>query len=336
MGTAAAVAAAMLTGAAAPRAAAAAERAELVMGTLARIVIPGESATADRFDAAFAALRSVDAAMSLYRPASEVRRVNAHAAFHPEPVGPELFAVLTRARELAVATDGAFDPTVLPLLVAWGAYRELQLRTDEPVTVGFAGLRLDDRTRTVAFRARGMGLDLGGIAKGFALDRATAALRALGARRALLDLGGNLALVDDDQARRWPVAVRDPHSPDRPLGTLAVGRGGVSTSANYARDFAAEGWRAPTHIYDPRTRRPVGVERAVTVWAADATTADALSTALMVTGKGGADAVLARIPGAGALIAEGTRGDVTLTWHGEPPLAWDPAPDLVPARSARR
>ena len=300
------------------------ERIELVMGTLARITIDDGDARAAGFEAAFAALRRVDAAMSLYRPSSELVRINTRAARHPEPVGDELFALLTRARELAVATDGAFDVTVLPLLVAWGAYRDLHLAPTRATAVGYAGLRLDAAVRTVEFREPGMGVDLGGIAKGFALDRAAAALTGAGIRRALLDLGGELAFVGTDERRPWRVAVRDPDTPDRPLGTLEVRRGNVSTSANYARDFAAEGWRAPSHIYDPRTREPVRAARAVTVWADDGTTADALSTALMVLGPERADAVLARVSGAGALIVERDAERRVITLHGAAPLGWHP------------
>ncbi len=229
------------------------ERVELVMGTLARIAIDRPDARPARFEAAFAALRDVDAAMSLYRASSELRRLNARAATRPEPVGAEMFALLARARALAAATDGAFDVTVLPLLRAWGAYRDLDLAPTNPAAVGYAGLVLDGERRTVAFRERGMGVDLGGVAKGYALDRAAAALATAGVRRALLDLGGNLAFVGDEAGRAWRVAVRDPAAPDRSLGVLELGGGAVSTSANYARDFAAEGWRAPSHIYDPRT-----------------------------------------------------------------------------------
>jgi thiamine biosynthesis lipoprotein len=314
------------------------ERAELVMGTVARVSIDRPDATAARFEAAFAALRDVDRRMSLYLASSELRQVNAHAAVHPEPVGDDMFVLLARARELAVATDGAFDVTILPLLRAWGAYRELDLAPTNPPAVGYAGLVLDAERRTVAFRERGMGIDLGGIAKGFGLDRAAAALVAAGGRRAILDLGGNLALIGTGATDGWRIAVRDPAAPERPLGTLELMRGAVSTSANYARDFASEGWRAPSHIYDPRTRRPVDVDRAVTAWARDATTADALSTALMVLGPSRADAALARIPESGAVIIERRGGRRAITMHGTPPQGWEvePEPAMSVVSAARR
>lgn len=302
------------------------ERAELVMGTIARIASDDPALGPAAFEAAFAALRAVDAAMSLYRPESELVRVNAHAARHPEAVGPDLFAVLARARELSVATDGAFDVTVLPLLRLWGAYGELSYLGGGSIrAVGFGGLQLDPAARTVSFRRRGMGLDLGGIAKGFALDRARAALVTAGVRRARLDLGGTLALLGSGPDGDWRVAVRDPRAPATPLGVLTLAPDtAVSTSASYARDFPREGWRAPSHVYDPRSGRPVRATLAVTVWAADATTADALSTALLVLGPDDADRALAHESAAGALFFEGDAGG-RVTMRGRPPRDWRPA-----------
>jgi thiamine biosynthesis lipoprotein len=296
------------------------ERAELVMGTTVRIAIldgPRDPAT---YEAGFGALRTVDRMASLYRGDSALVRVNAHAGVHAEPVEEELFALLVRARELSVLSDGAFDPTVLPLLRAWGAYGELRhLGPIDPSAVGFAAMLLDPSTRSVRFALPGMALDLGGIAKGWALDRARAALAARGVRRALLDLGGTLACVGGGGDQGWPVAVRDPEGADGLLGIVGVPDDGtISTSANYARDFDGEGWRARSHIYDPRTRRPVLSARAVTVWAPEAAAADALSTALFVLGPQEAKDVLARFPDAGALFAEG--GEVRLL--GRAPLSW--------------
>jgi len=172
-----------------------------------------------------------------------------------------------------------------------------------------------------------MGIDLGGIAKGFALDRARAALAAAGVDRARLDLGGDLAFVGAGPNGAWQAAVRDPDAPDRALGVLAVDAdASLSTSGNYTRDFTHEGWRAPSHIYDPRTGRPVTRDLAVTVWAPDATTADALSTALVVLGPEHAQTLLAREPTAGALFAERRDGEATrqITFVGRPPLHWTP------------
>ncbi len=309
----------------------AASRAELVMGGVATITMAEGNEAA--FEAGFAELRAVDAAMSLYRSDSELVRVNRHAARHAEPVDGPLFACLDRARALSIATDGAFDVTVLPLLRAWGAYRELDylgvVRAD---AVGWAGLVLDRDARTVRFERDGMGVDLGGIAKGFALDRARAALADAGVRRAVLDLSGNLALLGAGPGVGWRVAVTDPAEPEATVGVLTLGPDeAVSTSGNYRRDFAHEGWRAPSHIYDPRTRRPVERDLAVTVWAPDAATADALSTALFVLGPDGARELLARQPEVGALFVATGAPERRVVLIGRPPLRFEPNAAAAPS-----
>jgi FAD:protein FMN transferase len=298
------------------------ERAELVMGTVAGVALFDPAASPATFELAFAALRAVDASMTLYEPTSELRRVNERAAERAVPVSAELFVLLTRARDLSALTDGAFDVTVLPLLRAWGAYPHLGALRGEPVAVGFAGLQLDPVGRAVRFQRRGMGIDLGAVAKGFALDRARAALVTAQVTRARLDLGGELAFIGMPPDG-WRIAVRDPSAPNEPLGILTLdGDLAVSTSGNYMRDFAAEGWRIPRHVYDPRTYRAVESRRAVTVWAPDATTADALSTGFLVLGPEGARAALARFPGVGALYVDGAGTSGTITFLGCPPREW--------------
>lgn len=303
-------------------------RVELVMGSVARITIP-DGATNDAFEAGFSALRRVDAGMSLYRPESALVRVNAEAAAHAERVDDELFALLARAAELSALTDGAFDVTILPLLRAWGAYPGLDhVASGRVDAVGWRGLRLDRDARTVAFLRDGMGIDLGGIAKGFALGRARTALAAAGVRRATIDLGGNLAFLGDGPDGTWRIAIRDPESEEGTLGVLALAAGDtVSTSGNYARDFTAEGWRAPSHVYDPRTGKPVRGDLAVTVWTADATAADALSTAFLVLGPDASAPVIARFPDVGVLFVDGRAPNRRLTLAGRAPLDFRPSTD---------
>jgi thiamine biosynthesis lipoprotein ApbE len=122
------------------------------------------------------------------------------------------------------------------------------------------------------------------------------------------------------------VAIRDPRQPDRSLGVLAVGwNASVSTSGNYERDFGREGWRAPSHIYDPRTGDPARADLAVTAWAPDATTADALSTALLVLGVEHAGPLLAREPDAGALFVDTSGGRAEVVLAGRAPVRFAPA-----------
>lgn len=305
-------------------------RAELVMGTIARITLDAAAPDA-AFEAGFEALRRVDAAMSLYRPESGLVRVNLHAADHAEPVDEELFDCLRRARALSELTDGAFDPTILPLLRAWGAYRDLiYLPAGRVEAVGWGGLVLDPAARTVRYGRDGMGVDLGGVAKGYALERARAAIVAAGTVRGLVDLGGNLMLIGDGTGTGWRIAVRDPADPDGSVGTLALDADlSVSTSGNYARDFAGEGWRTRSHVFDPRSGRAVRPGLAVTVWSRDATAADALSTAFLVLGRDGAADVLRRVPDVGVLFVDDGTPERRITLAGRAPRAFEPASTIA-------
>jgi len=204
----------------------------------------------------------------------------------------------------AVETDGAFDPTVLPLLRAWGlqggAPREPdahELARTLAVT-GARHVRVDTVAGTIGFAREGVALDLGGIAKGYALDVAQKAMLESGATAGVLDLGGNLLVFGHGERQAAIVAPDDPESV---VGEIAVGNGAVATSGQYER-FVEVAGRRRGHILDPRTGAPVAREGSVTVVAPTGLEADALSTALFVLGPDKAATLLARHPGASAVF----------------------------------
>jgi thiamine biosynthesis lipoprotein len=161
------------------------------------------------------------------------------------------------------------------------------------------------------------------------------ALAAAGVGRAVVDLSGNLAFLGEGPDHGWRVAIRDPEDPEGTLGVVVLDAGEtISTSGNYARDFAEEGWRTRSHIYDPRTGRPVRGDLAVTVWGTDATAVDALSTAFLVLGPDGAPDVLARVPDVGALFVDGRGRDRRLTLVGRAPRAFIPRPESPPTTAS--
>jgi len=268
-------------------------RARFLMG--ARLVIEARGGAVDAaVERAFAEVARLEAVLSNWRPDSEVSRLNDAAAAGPVTVSDDLYTAVDAALRWAESTDGAFDPTVEPLV------RALGLRGAEgilpgagappaagpamPKPVGWRGVRLDPGRRTVGFAAAGMGLDFGGIGKGMALDAAALVLRDGGVEAALLDFAGQvLVFGSGPDAGRWRVGIADPE--DRAGAALVVDlpAGSLSTSGNSERAVGTGGRRVG-HILDPHTGRPVAWNGSVTVLADDATAADALSKALFVLG----------------------------------------------------
>lgn len=257
-------------------------RTHCAMGTLLEIAAYGERETAESALAdAFAEVARLEDLLSSFRPGSEISRVNAGAADGPVAVSRDTFECVAAALAFARASGGAFDPTLAP-------------RGHEDVV-------LDPERRSIAFARKGLALDLGGIGKGFALDRAARALERRSVTRACLDFGGQILALDAPPGRPagWVVAVRDPGSDDGVLGYYEIARASVSTSAAYERG---------PHVVDPATGRPASAALSATVVAQSATDADALSTALDVLGPERGLALVAARPGASALVVPAAGG----------------------------
>jgi thiamine biosynthesis lipoprotein len=282
---------------------------EGIMGTtctLVAVVPRGREAHAQRgLDAAEQALREVDALMSTYLESSEISAVNRAAADELVSVSEELASVLVYSRDVWRASDGAFDATCRPMIELWRrAGREGSLPADAEMDAARESSSwkdfelLDNGVRKAKDTAR---LDLGGVAKGFGIDRAFEAIRAAGCDGVLVDVGGDVR-VDGVDARgeAWKITVRNPFGP-KPLAAFGLAAGSVCTSGDYERFVEIDGVRH-SHIIDPRTGRPAGSVPSVTVVATDAMTADAWATALGVLGAEGLD----RLPtGVEALLVEG-------------------------------
>jgi len=251
------------------------------MGVAARIVLyaPDDATARRAARAAYARMALLEDIMSDYRPESEVRRLAARAGA-AVPVSGDLFVVLARAVDLWRRSDGAFDPTVGPFVELWRAARRtgrLPPRAELDAAarrVGSDKVHLDSVARTVRLDAPGMRIDLGGIAKGYILDRALDALRAQGVTRALLEAGGDIVLGDAPPGRRgWRIAL--------PEGDTILANHAVSTSGD-TEQFVIIGGVRYSHVIDPRTGMGLTSRREATVVAPDGVTADGLATALTV------------------------------------------------------
>jgi thiamine biosynthesis lipoprotein len=249
----------------------------------------------------------VEGRLSVYRPDSEISRLNG-AGTNPVAISPSTRVILEQAIHYGELSGGAFDITIGPLVRAWGfsGGKVPQGLPDEETlqaTRKRVGFRLIDlEADRVAMRVPEMFIDLGGIAKGYAVDCAWDRVRVVGARNVLINLGGNMRVMGQASSERlWRVGVRNPFDGTQILGQLELAPGqAVATSGNYER-FVTIGGRRYTHIIDPRTARPVDGMAGVTVLAPTATEADAWSTILFILGIEAGGALLADHPGIEAL-----------------------------------
>ncbi|UCG84992.1 MAG: FAD:protein FMN transferase [Gemmatimonadota bacterium] len=296
------------------------------MGTTVEIYLYASSGerAAELLEAAFAEIERVEAALSAYRPTSEISRINATAARAPVVTDPEVFGLIALALDYGRRSDGAFDITVGPLVKAWGFFRadgchpspaEL---SEARAKIGWQRVALDHAERTIRFLTPGIELDLGGIGKGFALDRAAHILRRHGVTTALLGAGRSsyLAIGAPSGTEGWAITVPDPSDSARALSEVQLRDRSLSTSGADQKYFDLDG-RRYSHVIDPRTGQPTTGMIQVTVTALTAIDSDALSTAVFVLGpERGAD-LIEDTAGATALLVAGYEGEhrvVAIEW----------------------
>jgi FAD:protein FMN transferase len=250
--------------------------------------------------AAFSRIAELDRMMSDYRPDSELRRLGG-AGTSWSIVSRDLFAVLEHAVAIASATEGAFDPTVGPLVTLWRDARQRRQLPERAAIerarqqVGWRHLHLDPSRLSVRFGRAGMRLDLGGIAKGYIIQQGLGAMAALGVTRALIEAGGDIVVGDAPPGREgWRIAVADADAAFA-MRAARLTHAAVATSGPSAQ-FVEIGDLRYSHVIDPRTG--IGLTNHVTahVIAADAAIADALATAFTVAGPDEGSRIRARFP----------------------------------------
>ncbi len=276
-----------------------------VMGTLGEVaIVHGDQRYAQgAIDAAFSELRRVEALLTRYSPDSEVGRMNRLAFGDPQPVSAETAGVLTRSLEWAQATGGIFDPCLARAVALW----DVGDRTRPPEAREFhrfAGRSLHESLEVgrraagpvVLFHQEDMGVDLGGIGKGYGVDRAVSVLRDWGIQNALVNLGGDLyAMGVSEDGDPWQVGVQSPDHPGAMVATLPMTDRGVATSGDYQRYFEHSGVRFH-HILDPETGAPsrTGM-RSVTVAAESCMEADAAATSTFISSVARARSAMDRL-----------------------------------------
>jgi len=260
-----------------------------IMGTRIAVEVWHEdsAAGASALDAVIAEMHRIDELMSHFKPESQLSRVNRDAAGAAVKVDPELAALIVRALEFSELSGGAFDITYASVGYLYD-YRERRHPTDAQIeaalpAVNWRHVVVDREASTVRFLNPGVRIDLGGIAKGHAVDSSIAILRARGIRNATVTAGGDSRILGDRRGRPWIVGIRHPDDRDRVIARIPLEDAAISTSGDYERYFDKDGVRYH-HIIDPATgKSPRGV-RSVTVIGPTATLTEGLTKSVFVMG----------------------------------------------------
>ena len=258
---------------------------------------------------AFDEVDRIDRLMSHYKAASELSRVNREAARHPVTVDPELFGLIAESMRYSRESDGAFDITVGPLMKAWGFFRgDGHIPADGELTaarrhVGASHVILDAASASIAFDEPGVELDMGGIAKGYAVDRVVRLLRERHVSAALISAGGSTVygLGSPPGRDAWSIDIQDPIDSQKIALSVGLKDRALSVAGSSEKSFEADGVRY-SHIMDPRTGRPVQGMLSVAVLAPTGTAGDALDDALFVLGVEAGRSYLRRLPGVEAMF----------------------------------
>jgi thiamine biosynthesis lipoprotein len=287
-----------------------------------------EPAATRAFDEVFAEFTRLEKLMSTWIPDSDVSRVNREAGVRPVAVSTEVREVLQTARQMSEWTGGKFDVTFAALSGLWKFDHDqdsmipdmTEVRRRLPL-IDYRAIQIDDAAGTVFLSRKGMSANLGGIAKGYAIDRAAVILRGRGFRDFMIQGGGDIYVAGMKDGRPWRLGIQDPRgAANRSFAHIDLTDGTFSTSGDYERTFMKNG-RRYHHILDPATGEPARGSRSVTIVSNRAVLADGLSTGVFILGPVEGMALIERLPDVegvivsdknGILISSGLRDKLTI------------------------
>lgn len=281
-----------------------------VMGTMAQVKFYGRPHEVEKAaNLAQEVFRMVEKTCSTFNPESELYKLNKNAYQQPVKCSELLWEVLLKSREAYRISEGVFDPTVRPLMEVWGFYRSRQELppvseiTEARKRVGMDKVTFNDEERTVKFQVEGMALDLGGIAKGYAVDMAAENVRKFNIKSGIINLGGNIYCFPTPPEKRkfYTVSIRNPLDKEKSCGVIRILNKSVATSGNYERYVTFDN-KNYTHIINPKTGMPVENMLSVTALTTRAVDADLLSTTIFVGGLPMADKLYRELPDTQFLI----------------------------------
>ncbi|MCM5679888.1 FAD:protein FMN transferase [Schlegelella sp. S2-27] len=279
------------------------------MGTPVRVELwsADRAAAEEAMAEVMAEMHRIDRTMSPYKESSELSRINREAAARPVPVSEEMFRLLERAQACSELSDGAFDITYASV----GHLYDYRLGTgpDEEAlargraAVGYRHLVLDSLHRTVRFAREGVRIDLGGFAKGHAVDNCIALLKRRGFAHAMVCAGGDSHVMGDRRGRPWTIAIRHPRRAGEVVAVLPLEDVSISTSGDYERYFERDGVRFH-HLIDPRSGRSPSEVRSVTILAPDGLTSEGWSKTVFVLGVERGLRLIESQPGVDAVVVD--------------------------------
>lgn len=280
------------------------------MGTVIEIVLlSGDEESAQKAALrAFQEIKRVEQWMSPWIEKSDISRLNRSAEGQWTEVSPQTLEVIQKAQKISELSDGAFDITIAPLSALWGKARERGIPpTPEEIKitlglVNFKNLFLRPDVK-VFFKKKGMAIDLGGIAKGYAVDRAFEILTSLGYKNLIVNAGGDLRVGGFKKDQPWSIGIQHPRAPEKVMGMISLSEAAIATSGDYEKFFFHQGKRYH-HILNPKTGYPAEGCQSVTIVSGDGMMADGLATAVFVLGAKKGYELCQRLEGVECLIVD--------------------------------
>ncbi|MCA1961940.1 MAG: FAD:protein FMN transferase [Desulfomonile sp.] len=283
----------------------------LLLGTLVEISLVGDPDKVKPAAAAiFEEMRRVEDLTSFHKP-SKLTEINDRAGSGPFAGDPEVMSLIQRGLAYAEKFHGTFDPTVGAVTKLWRFSGDQPPRlpeqseiTEALTKVGWSKVKVDASAGTIDLPVKGMALDLGGIAKGYALERAVSVARSFGVEGALINVGGDMVAMGEKQPGvPWRIGVQHPRRSDAIAAVLDAKDRVVFTSGDYERFFDRDGTRYH-HIIDPRTGYPAQGTQSVTIVGQDTLLADALAKAVFILGSGRGLKLVESMGGMDALLID--------------------------------
>jgi len=295
------------------------KRAQMHMGTLVSVtaVAPTKDIAQVSIEAGFHEIKRLEQLLSTWIQASELSQVNAAAGQRPVAVGLETLELVLRSLEMAGLTEGGFNIAVGPAVEAWSVTERQhipsqgELQALKPL-VDWTTIRIDRQARTIFLPKPGMRIDVGGIGKGYAADRAVEVMRKAGAQGGVVALSGDIKTFGDLPGMNgFPAGIRHPRQEGALVAMIDLKNEAISTAGDYERYFEQDGVRYH-HILDPQSLQPARKCQSVTVIAAEGTVADGLDTGIFVLGPERGMALVERLPDVEAVIID-DRGNMTVS-----------------------